>query len=64
MQRAGRVTGVPFAFFANVDEVNARLLGLDIGIVNRDFFDALLRVIDQFEELRAVLHGGNSLAQI
>jgi hypothetical protein len=32
--------------------------------MNGDFFDAILGVIDQFKELRAVLHGGISLAQI
>jgi hypothetical protein len=32
--------------------------------VNGDFFNALFGVIDQFEELRAVEHGGTTLAQI
>ena len=57
MNRTGGVTGMPFAFFADIDEIDAGLLGLDIGIVNGDFFNALLGVIDQFEELRAVQHG-------
>jgi hypothetical protein len=58
------VAGVPFAFFPDIDQVDAGLFGFDVGIVNGDFFDTLFGVIDQFEELRAMQHGGTSLAQI
>jgi len=58
------MTGVPLALFPDIEQVNAGFFGLDVGIVNGDFFDATLGVIDQFEELRAVQHGRVSLAQI
>jgi hypothetical protein len=57
MDGARGVTGVPFAFFADIDEINAGFLGLDVGIVDGDFFIAIFGVIDQFKELRAVQHG-------
>ncbi len=64
MNRAGSVAGMPFAFLANVDQIDAGLLGFDIRVMNGNFFDAIFCIIDQFKELRAVQHGTNSLAQI
>jgi hypothetical protein len=51
------VARVPLAFLTHINEKDAGLLGLDIGVVNGYFFDAFLGVIDQFEKLRAMEHG-------
>ena len=61
MDSAGGVARMPFAFFPDIEEIDAGFLGLDIGIVNGNFFNATFGVIDQFKELRAVQHGMTSL---
>jgi len=64
MHSARGMAGMPFAFLPDIEQVNTGLPGLDVGIVNGDFFDAVPGIIDQFEKLRAMQHGRFSLAQI